>query len=99
MPKDKITDLTRIWVRIDPATDKFMRLAGLYVLYAILDKTGGFPKKAGVTKRTMAKGRIRSFIFKSKYEARVIRALNAYEAVTAATSKRIIVNYTPEPIA
>lgn len=98
MPKDKTTDLTRIWVRIDPTADRFMRLAGLYVLYAVLDKTGGFPKKAGVTKRTMAEGRTRSFIFKSKHEARVIRALNAYEAVIASTSRHDVMNYTPAQV-
>jgi hypothetical protein len=98
MPHDKVTDLTRIWVRIDPSADQFMRLAGLYVLYAVLDKTGGFPKKAGVTKHTMARGRARSFIFKSKYEARVMRALNAYDAVTASTNRRAVIDYTPAPI-
>ena len=88
-----INDLSRIWVYIDPTTDQFMRLAGLYVLYAILDKTGGFPKKAGVTKRTMAKGRVRSFVFQRKHQQRVLRALNAYDAVIASTDRSSVVQY------
>jgi hypothetical protein len=89
----EINDLIRIWVHIDPTTDQFMRLAGLYVLYAVLDKTGGFPRKAGVTKRTMAKGRVRSFIFQRKHQQRVLRALNAYDAVIASTDRSSVVQF------
>jgi hypothetical protein len=70
-----------------------MRLAALYVLYAVLDKTGGFPKKAGVTKRTMARGAIRSFIFKRKDRVRVLRTLNAFDAVVASTDHAQVADF------
>nr|WP_294564593.1 hypothetical protein [uncultured Rhodopila sp.] len=76
-------EMTRIWVQIDANSDQMMILAALYVLYAVLDKTGGFPRKSGVTKKTMERGRIRSFIFMRKDERRVLRALNAYDAIIA----------------
>jgi hypothetical protein len=87
------SDLTRIWVHVDPTSDNMMKLAALYVLYAVLDKTGGFPKKAGVTKEMMARGAIRSFIFKRRDRARVLRTLNAYDAVVASTDRNHVQNY------
>ena len=82
---ERSTSTVRVWVRIDPTADEMMRLAGLYVLYAVLDKCGGFPKKVGTTKRKMAAGALRSFIFDGRDRGRVLRALNAYEAVFAST--------------
>jgi hypothetical protein len=73
----------RVWVRIDPTAREILRLGALYVLYATLDKTGGFPKKAGVTKGALARGAIRSFIFKSSDERSVLRALNAHDTMIA----------------
>ena len=86
-------ELTRIWVHVDPTADQMMKLAALYVLYAVLDKTRGFPRKAGVTKRSMARGAIRSFIFKRTYRARVLRALNAYDAIIASADKVRVEDY------
>jgi len=86
-------NLTRIWVHIDPTCDRMMKLAALYVLYAVLDKTGGFSRKAGITKRTMARGAIRSFIFKRTDQRRVLQALNAYDAVIASTDRTRVANF------
>ena len=80
-------------MRIDPTADNMMRLAGLYVLFAVLDKCGGFAKKAGTTKRKMAGGALRSFIFDARDRRRVLRALNAYEALSASTIRERVATF------
>jgi hypothetical protein len=85
--------VVRIWVYIDQNSPSMMRLAALYVLYAVLDKTGGFAKKAGVTKKTMAGGAIRSFIFKGADQKLVLRTLSAYDALVASTDKAQVARY------
>jgi len=83
----------RVWVFIDPSAHEFLRLGALYVLYAALDKTGGFPKKAGVTKRVMAKGVIRSFIFRRSDQRLVLRALNAHDAMVASLDRNEVAHF------
>jgi|SRR5271165_29159 len=83
----------RVWVCIDPSANEILRLGALYVLYATLDKTGGFPKKAGVTKRAMAKGAIRSFIFKRSDQRLVVRALNAHDAMVASLDRNEVAHF------
>ena len=83
----------RVWVFIDPTANQMLWLGALYVLYATLDKTGGFAKKTGSTKRALANGAIRSFIFKSSGQRLVLRALNAHDAMVASLDRDEVAHF------
>ncbi len=67
--RDSVERTVRVWACIDPTEEEIMRDGALRVLFSALDKTGGFPRKAGVTKGVMAGGAIRSFISKREIAA------------------------------
>ncbi|MCX8256145.1 MAG: hypothetical protein OTI36_19370 [Beijerinckiaceae bacterium] len=93
MRQKLLPQLCRVWVCIDPTETSMMKNAALYVLFAVLDKTGGFSKKSGVTKRSMSRGTIRSFYFDAKHKGSVIRTLNAFECLFASVHHEKVIDF------